>query len=80
MNKSNIKSVVKKYTSELNPDHRYVSFDYCYNYCKTTIDPAKDIQISFTTLISDGGSPVYLSDTPIRENILIACQTIDSKD
>jgi len=32
MKQNNIKSVVHQFTTQLNADHRYRSFDYCYNY------------------------------------------------
>jgi hypothetical protein len=33
-----------------NPDDRYTSFDYCYNYFRTTNDPTKDIEKSCLAL------------------------------
>ncbi len=50
MKKNNIESVVKKFTTELKPDHRFASFDYCYNYFITTKDLTRDMERSCLTL------------------------------
>jgi hypothetical protein len=50
MKKTNIESVVRKFTRELQPGHRYASFDYCYNYFRTTKNPDKDMEKSCLTL------------------------------
>ncbi len=46
MTRTDIEPIVKKFLSKLNPDDRYVSFDYCYNYFKTTKDLTKDVEKS----------------------------------
>lgn len=47
---TDIEPIVKKFKKQLNPDDRYTSFDYCYNYFRTTNDPTKDIEKSCLTL------------------------------
>ena len=44
MIKKDIELVVNKFKSQLNPNDRYTSFDYCYNYFKTTKDLTKDLR------------------------------------
>ena len=46
MIKKDIELVVNKFKSQLNPNDRYTSFDYCYNYFKTTKDLTKDFEKS----------------------------------
>lgn len=43
MIQTNIETIVNKFKSQSNPDDRYTSFDYCYNYFRTTNDPNEDI-------------------------------------
>lgn len=53
LNESNgidIDKSVKDFISKSRPNDRYTSFDYCYNYFRTTIDPKKDIEKSCLTL------------------------------
>ncbi|MBL7972613.1 MAG: hypothetical protein JNL03_13930 [Prolixibacteraceae bacterium] len=47
---TNIESIVNKFKSQSNPDDRYTSFDYCYNYFRTTNDPNNDIEKSCLVL------------------------------
>lgn len=46
MNFTNIEIAVQKYLSEVKPDTRYTSFDYCYNYFRLTEDLKADIEKS----------------------------------
>jgi hypothetical protein len=41
-----IESTVKMFLAKSNPDDRYISFDYCYNYFQTTKDLTKDLEKS----------------------------------
>ena len=50
MKKNDIESIVNKFKTQSNPDDRYTSFDYCYNYFKTTKDLTNDIEKSCLTL------------------------------
>lgn len=50
MTQTDIESVVKKFKTQSNPDDRYTSFDYCYNYFWTTNDPIEDIEKSCLVL------------------------------
>jgi hypothetical protein len=50
MTKTNIEEVVNKFKSQSNPDDRYTSFDYCYNYFRTTKDLNQDIEKSCLVL------------------------------
>lgn len=43
-------SVVASYSSKRTPDHRYASFDYCYNYFRTTSDLTADMEKSCLVL------------------------------
>ena len=49
---SDIKKIVDEFKYQSNPDSRYASFDYCYNYFKKTKpkDLTKDIEKSCLTL------------------------------
>ena len=44
MIKTDIEAIVNNFKSSLKPDHRYTSFDYCYNYFRTTNDLTQDIE------------------------------------
>jgi len=46
MKQDNIKEIVMNYYNQITPEHRYVSFDYCYNYFKTTEDLTEDMEKS----------------------------------
>jgi hypothetical protein len=46
MKQDDIQEIVKNYYEQMNPEHRYTSFDYCYNYFKTTSDLTKDMEKS----------------------------------
>ena len=50
MTKTDIETIVNKFKSQLNPDDRYTSFDYCYNYFRTTNDITQDIEKSCLVL------------------------------
>lgn len=50
MTKTDIDKIVNKFKSQSNPDDRYTSFDYCYNYFRTTNDLTKDIEKSCLVL------------------------------
>lgn len=50
MTRTDIEQIVKKFKSQSNPDDRYTSFDYCYNYFLATNDLTKDIEKSCLTL------------------------------
>ncbi len=50
MIKKDIESIVNQFRSETNPEHRYASFDYCYNYFSTIKDPTHDIEKSCLVL------------------------------
>lgn len=47
---ANIESLVSKFRSQSNPDDRYTSFDYCFNYFQPTNDLNKDIEKSCLVL------------------------------
>lgn len=46
LKRTDIEAAVKDYLSKSNPDERYISFDYCYNYFQLTKDLNKDIEKS----------------------------------
>ena len=46
MKQDNFEEIVNKYLALRNHDHRYTSFDYCYNYFKTENDLTKDMEKS----------------------------------
>ena len=46
MKQDNFEEIVGKYLALGNHEHRYTSFDYCYNYFKTEDDLTKDIEKS----------------------------------
>jgi hypothetical protein len=46
MKRPDIEPIVKMFLSKSNPDDRYISFDYCYNYFQKTKDLNKDIEKS----------------------------------
>ena len=50
MTKTDIETIVNKFKSQSNPDDRYTSFDYCYNYFGTTNDITQDIEKSCIVL------------------------------
>ncbi len=50
MTKTDIETIVNKFKSQSNPDDRYTSFDYCYNYFRTTNDITQDIEKSCLVL------------------------------
>jgi spore maturation protein CgeB len=50
MKRTDIEQEVKKFKSKSKPDDRYTSFDYCYNYFRTTKDLTKDVEKSSLTL------------------------------
>ena len=50
MKRTDIEKVVSEYKSKSNPDDRYTSFDYCYNYFRETTDLKKDIEKSCLVL------------------------------
>ncbi|MCF8373416.1 MAG: hypothetical protein K9H64_17490 [Bacteroidales bacterium] len=50
MKSSDIELVIDNYKSKLKPNDRYSSFDYCYNYFRTTNDLTKDIEKSCLVL------------------------------
>jgi len=50
MTRTDIETVVNKFKTQSNPDDRYTSFDFCYNYFKTTKDLNKDIEKSCLAL------------------------------
>jgi hypothetical protein len=44
MNLQNIEEIVNSFIYQITPEHRYASFDYCFNYYKShdlTIDKEK---------------------------------------
>lgn len=45
-----IEDVVGKYKAQSNPDDRYTSFDYCYNYFLSTTDLTSDLEKSCLSL------------------------------
>ena len=46
MKQNNFEKIVRKFTALGNPEHRYSSFDYCYNYFYKENDLTKDIEKS----------------------------------
>jgi hypothetical protein len=50
MTNNEITSIVNNFKSELNPDGRYSSFDYCYSYFKNTQDLTQDMEKSCLVL------------------------------
>lgn len=50
MTKTDIEKIVNKFKSQSNPDDRYTSFDYCYNYFLTTNDITQDVEKSCLVL------------------------------
>jgi len=50
MIKTDIDTIVNKFKIQSNPDDRYTSFDYCYNYFRATNDITKDIEKSCLVL------------------------------
>ena len=50
MKRTDIEKVISEYKSESNPDDRYTSFDYSYNYFRETTDLNKDIEKSCLVL------------------------------
>ena len=47
---SDIEKVVTDFISQSKPNDRYTSFDYCYNYFRTTDDLLRDVEKSSLTL------------------------------
>lgn len=50
MKRPDIELVIAKYKSKSEPDDRYTSFDYCYNYFRSTNDLTQDIEKSCLVL------------------------------
>lgn len=50
MIKTDIETIVNKFKSQSNPDDRYTSFDYCYNYFRPINDITQDIEKSCLVL------------------------------
>ena len=50
MIKPDIETIVNEFKSQSNPDDRYSSFDYCYNYFRTSGDLSQDIEKSCLAL------------------------------
>ena len=50
MIKNDIEAIVTGYESQSKLEHRYTSFDYCYNYFRTTNDLNEDIEKSCLVL------------------------------
>ena len=50
MTRTDIETIVGEFKSESEADDRYTSFDYCYNYFRTTNDLTKDIEKSCLSL------------------------------
>lgn len=50
MKRTDIELVIAKYKFKSNPGDRYTSFDYCYNYFRTTNDLTEDIEKSCLVL------------------------------
>ncbi len=50
MRQTNMPFVVNKFKAKSNPDDRYTSFDYCFNYFLTEKDLTNDIEKSCLTL------------------------------
>ena len=50
MKRDNIESVIEYYKSKSKPEDRFTSFDYCYNYFRSTTDLEKDIEKSCLVL------------------------------
>ncbi len=50
MIRKDIETYVNAFKSQANPNDRYSSFDYCYNYFRTTNDITKDIEKSCLVL------------------------------
>lgn len=50
MFRTDIETEIKKFKAKSNPDDRYTSFDYCYNYFLTTKNLSNDIEKSCLTL------------------------------
>jgi hypothetical protein len=50
MTKTDIEPIVNKFKSQSNPDDRYTSFDYCYNYFRMTNNLTQDIEKSCLVL------------------------------
>jgi len=48
--KSDITEIVNRFKPQANKNHRYRSYDYCFNYFKNTQDLTKDIEKSCLTL------------------------------
>ncbi len=50
MTKTDIENIVSKFKSQMNPQDRYTSFDYCYNYFIVTKDITQDFEKSCLVL------------------------------
>lgn len=50
MIRTDIETVINKYKDKSGPNDRYTSFDYCFNYFKTTRDLGSDIEKSCLVL------------------------------
>ena len=51
LTQKDLSSVVKEYVSKLSPNHRYASFDYCYNYFRTTSNKALSKNLEKSCLV-----------------------------
>jgi len=50
MKRDDIELVIEDYKSKSKPEDRYTSFDYCYNYFRTTTDLNQDVEKSCLVL------------------------------
>jgi hypothetical protein len=50
LKQNNIELVINDYKTKLSPTDRFASFDYCYNYFRTTTDLTEDIEKSCLVL------------------------------
>src|ERR1035437_2167110 len=50
MKRTDIETIVNEFKNDSKPEDRYTSFDYCYNYFRTTKDLTTDIEKSCLTL------------------------------
>lgn len=50
MTKVDVEVIIDKFKSQANPYDRYTSFDYCYNYFRTTSDITQDVEKSCLAL------------------------------
>jgi len=50
MKQNNVEIIVENYLQQRTPEHRYTSFDYCYNYFNSGDDLTKDMEKSCNIL------------------------------